>query len=170
MGANRTVLSRMHGATPGGGLLIDPATELVILEFPQPFDHHNGGRVDFGPDGMLYLGLGDGGVENNGQDIEENLLGSVIRIDVSGATAQQPYTIPPGNPFAGTPGARGETWATGIRNPWRMAFDPVTGVLWLADVGEAAPKRSTSSSRAATTAGISAKDQSVTRMVRRATT
>jgi glucose/arabinose dehydrogenase len=101
----------------------------------QPFSNHNGGQIVFGPDGMLYIGLGDGGSgndpENNGQNLG-TLLGSLLRIDVSGDA----HSIPPDNPFVGRQGARAEIWAYGLRNPWRFSFDSVTGDLWLADVGQ----------------------------------
>jgi glucose/arabinose dehydrogenase len=114
-------------------------TELVILDLAQPFRNHNGGAIRFGPDGMLYLGLGDGGSGGDplgsGQDLS-TLLGSIIRIDVRNASALQPYAIPSDNPFVNTPGARDEIWAYGLRNPWRMAFDEATGTLWVGDVGQ----------------------------------
>ena len=110
----------------------------MILEVPQPFRNHNGGAIRFGPDLMLYLGLGDGGSQGdpqgNGQNLE-TLLGSVIRIDVRDASAAQPYAIPPDNPFVGVAGVREEIWAYGLRNPWRMTFDR-DGALWLGDVGQ----------------------------------
>ena len=139
-GARASQLSRLTvvdalGPEPN----VDPASELEILHLEQPFRNHNGGAVRFGPDGLLYLGLGDGGgsgdPQGNGQD-RATLFGSIIRIDVSGATADEPYRIPPDNPFLTTAGARSELWAYGLRNPWRMAFDPATGALWVADVGQ----------------------------------
>ncbi|MEE8336666.1 MAG: PQQ-dependent sugar dehydrogenase [Dehalococcoidia bacterium] len=134
----RSVLSRF--TVPAGSDVADAGSELVILEVGQPFRNHNGGAVRFGPDGMLYLGFGDGGSggdpRGNGQD-PSTLLGSVIRIDVRGASEARPYVIPSDNPiFAAALNARPETWAYGFRNPWRMAFDPATGALWLADVGQ----------------------------------
>jgi glucose/arabinose dehydrogenase len=134
----RSVLSRF--TVPAGADEADAGSELVILELEQPFSNHNGGAVRFGPDGMLYLGFGDGGSggdpRGNGQD-PSTLLGSVIRIDVRAASEAQRYAIPPDNPsFAATLNARPETWAFGFRNPWRMALDPATGALWLADVGQ----------------------------------
>ena len=129
----RSVLSRFKVA---GGTL-DPASEEVILEVEQPFAKHNGGQIAFGPDGYLYAALGDGGSGGdplgNGQNLE-TLLGSIIRIDVSGESG---YTIPPDNPFAGRPGARPEIYAYGLRNPWRFSFDRATGELWAGDVGQA---------------------------------
>ena len=117
----------------------DPASELRVLEVFQPFGNHNGGTIVFGPDGMLYVGLGDGGDANDpfgaGQS-KATLLGKVLRIDVRGATAAKPYTIPADNPFAAEDGARGEIWCYGLRNPWRLAFDRATGELWCGDVGQ----------------------------------
>jgi glucose/arabinose dehydrogenase len=141
-GQRRTRLARFTVDPPGSDS-VAPDSELVVLEVEQPFSNHNGGAIRFGPDGMLYLGFGDGGGRGdplgNGQD-PATLLGSVIRIDVRVASEAQPYAVPPDNPtFDGidaTLNARPETWAFGFRNPWRMAFDPVTGALWLADVGQ----------------------------------
>ena len=117
----------------------DPGSELVMLEIPQPYANHNGGAVRFGPDGMLYLGIGDGGAANDPQGHGQNretLLGTIIRIDVSRSSASEPYRIPTDNPFLGVSGVRPEIWAYGLRNPWRMAFDSVTGDLYVADVGQ----------------------------------
>ena len=124
---------------PDDPLRVDPDSELVILDVEQPYSNHNGGAIRFGPDGMLYLGYGDGGSagdpKRNGQNLG-TLLGSVIRIDVRFASEAGPYSIPAGNPFIQAEGARPEIWAYGLRNPWRMAFDPATGVLWAGDVGQ----------------------------------
>lgn len=133
--AGSTTLSRfLVSSAPD---LADPASEEVILTAAQPFANHNGGQVAFGPDGFLYLGLGDGGgsgdPEGRGQDLSE-LLGSILRIDVRSGL---PYTIPAENPFVGTPGARPEVWSYGLRNPWRFSFDGATGDLYIGDVGEA---------------------------------
>ena len=134
-GARRTRLSRF---TAAGGAA-EPASELVILEVAQPFSNHNGGALRFGPDGMLYLGLGDGGSAgdpaSNAQD-PGTLLGSILRIDVRSASEAAPYRVPEDNPFVGIDGARAEIWAYGLRNPWRMAFDPAGGSLWVGDVGQ----------------------------------
>ena len=111
-------------------------TELVILEIPQPADIHNGGDIEFGSDGMLYLGLGDGGPvwEKQSQRVD-TFLGSIIRIDVRGATEEQPYKVPSDNPLVANPDARPEIWAWGLRNPWRMDIDPESGKIWVGDVG-----------------------------------
>lgn len=114
----------------------DPAPVRTILEVDQPFANHNGGLLVFGPDGMFYIGLGDGGSggdpQGNGQSLG-TLLGKILRIDVDAGT---PYAIPPDNPFVGQAGARGEIWAFGLRNPWRFSFDRETGELFIADVGQ----------------------------------
>jgi len=123
------------------GDVANPASELVVLAIEQPFANHNGGALRFGFDGMLYLGLGDGGSGNDplgsGQD-RSTLLGSIIRLDVRNASVATPYVVPADNPFVGEAGVRPEIWAYGMRNPWRMAFDPVTGALWVGDVGQGA--------------------------------
>ena len=108
-------------------------SELMMLEFYSLGDLHYGGAVRFGPDGMLYLGIGDNGFGDKAQDLG-NLRGKIIRIDRRGATAEQPYRAPADNPFVNTPGARPEIWAYGLRNPWRMAFDR-QGRLFVTDVG-----------------------------------
>lgn len=116
----------------------DPDSELVILEVEQPFANHNGGQIAFGPDGYLYIGLGDGGSAGDplgsGQDTS-SLLGAILRIDVSQSAREHRYAIPPDNPFA-SGGGRGEIWAYGLRNPWRFSFDRDTGELWAGDVGQ----------------------------------
>ena len=111
-------------------------SELVILDIPQPADIHNGGDIEFGSDGMLYLGLGDGGPvwEKQSQRLD-TLLGSIIRIDVRSATEDQPYKVPSDNPLVAIPDARPEIWAWGLRNPWRMDIDPESGRIWVGDVG-----------------------------------
>jgi len=120
--------------------LADPASSLRILTIGhRDFANHNGGLVAFGPDGFLYIGTGDGGGGGdplgNGQNLG-SLLGKLLRIDVRNASVAQPYAIPPLNPFVGQSGRRGEIWAYGLRNPWRYAFDAVTGSVYIADVGQ----------------------------------
>ena len=112
----------------------DPASESVLLTVPQPGVAHKGGQVLFGPDGFLYVGLGDGDDDDhgNGQSLND-LLGSILRIDVSSGDS---YAIPPDNPFMGTTDARPEIWSYGFRNPWRFTFDRGTGDLYIGDVGE----------------------------------
>ena len=139
---HRTVVARFE---------VDPSdpdralseSETIILEIEQPYDTHNGGRLVFGPDGYLYVGMGDGGwagdPEENAQDTS-TLLGAVLRIDVDHPTEDRLYGIPSDNPFVGADCApadcREEIWAYGFRNPWRFSFDPATGRMWLGDVGQ----------------------------------
>jgi glucose/arabinose dehydrogenase len=126
-----TVLSRFQ--VPGDA--IDTGSERRILEVPDFAGNHNGGRVLFGPDGYLYLSLGDGGgggdPQENGQNVD-SLLGKMVRIKVTG---EDRYSVPPDNPFVGT-GGLDEIWAYGLRNPWRFSFDRATGSLWAGDVGQ----------------------------------
>ena len=115
----------------------NPASSKLLLQIDQPYSNHNGGHVFFGPDGMFYIGMGDGGSGgdpgNRAQNPDE-LLGKLLRIDVDRG---DPYAIPPDNPFAREPGrGRPEIWALGLRNPWRCAFDPAEGLLYIADVGQ----------------------------------
>lgn len=121
---------------PGSPDVAMAGSEVVVLAVDQPYANHNGGAIAFGPDGYLYIALGDGGSggdpQNNGQRLD-TLLGKILRIDVD---AGSPYGIPAGNPFASTPGARDEIWLTGLRNPWRFSFDRSTGDLWIGDVGQ----------------------------------
>ncbi|HVO88562.1 MAG TPA: PQQ-dependent sugar dehydrogenase, partial [Casimicrobiaceae bacterium] len=113
----------------------DPGSERILLVIPQPFENHNGGALRFGPDGFLYIGMGDGGSGNDpgnrAQDRNE-LLGKILRIDVDHGS---PYAIPAGNPFA-SGGGRAEIWALGLRNPWRFSFDRATGDFYIGDVGQ----------------------------------
>jgi glucose/arabinose dehydrogenase len=121
--------------TSAGNPNLANTAERVILEIDQPFDNHNGGQLHFGPDGYLYIGMGDGGSggdpQNHGQNLN-SLLGKLLRIDVDAA---QPYASPSDNPFVGVDG-RDEVWAYGLRNPWRFSFDRDNGRLFLADVGQ----------------------------------
>jgi glucose/arabinose dehydrogenase len=131
--AGHTVIDEIAMA----GDRLRPATRRTLLTQQQPFANHNGGDLTFGPDGMLYIGLGDGGSGGDplgsGQDLG-TLLGALLRIDPAG----DPYAIPPDNPFVDDPAARAEIWAYGLRNPWRFSFDAGTGDLWIADVGQSA--------------------------------
>ncbi len=132
-----TVVSELRSSADG--LSADPSSEHVLLRVDQPFANHNGGELAFGPDGYLYVGLGDGGSagdpHGNGQNTNA-LLGKILRIDVDGTpTNGRAYAIPAGNPFANGGGAP-EVWAYGLRNPWRFGFDRETGDLYIADVGQ----------------------------------
>lgn len=134
-----TIVSRftaINGNTAG-----DPNSEVILLSIPQPFSNHNGGMIEFGPDGNLYVGMGDGGSANDpgarSQNINE-LLGKFLRITPSTAANPTPpaYTVPADNPYVGVPGAD-EIWAIGVRNPWRWSFDRGgTNQLWAGDVGQ----------------------------------
>jgi len=117
----------------------DPASETILLHVDQPFANHNGGAVEFGPDGRLYIGLGDGGSEGDPQGYGrklDTLLAKILRIGVDPDGTGRPYTIPSDNPFLTTAGAMPEIWLTGLRNPWRFRFDRTTGDLWIGDVGQ----------------------------------
>lgn len=116
----------------------DVGSARPVLSVEQPFNNHNGGNLVFGPDGMLWIGLGDGGSANdpgNRAQKPNTLLGKMLRIDPR-PSADKPYSIPPDNPFVSVPGTRPEIWALGLRNPWRYSFDRETGDLWIGDVGQ----------------------------------
>ena len=141
-GDGGTVVSELRAS--GDGRTADPGSERIILTQSQPFPNHNGGQLTFGPDGYLYLGLGDGGASGDPFDNAQNtevLLGKILRLDVDGATdGNRGYAIPPDNPFAAQgvrPGdGRPEIWAYGLRNPWQFSFDAASGDLYIADVGQ----------------------------------
>lgn len=133
--AGTTVVARYHlSADPD---VANPASEQVLLTVAQPFANHNGGQLAFGSDGFLYISLGDGGSGGDPGNRAQNpgtLLGKILRLDVeSGAS---PYGVPADNPFVGQVGWLPEIWALGLRNPWRMAFDRLTGDLYIGDVGQ----------------------------------
>ena len=148
----RSVIAR-YEVDPANPDLGNPDSELILLEVSQSFGNHNAGQIAFGPDGYLYIALGDGGSGGDPQEHGQNpgtLLGSMLRIDIDGESEQSPmlvpdcgagpnatYTIPADNPLADGPGGDcDEIWAYGLRNPWRFSFDSVTGMLWAADVGQ----------------------------------
>lgn len=128
--------TRITRFTSKDRVLTDPETAEVLLRFRQDFRNHNGGWIGFGPDGMLYIGNGDGGSANDphehGQALD-TLLGKILRIDVSPATG---YRAPSDNPFVRRKNAKPEIWAYGVRNPWRCSFDRETGDFWMGDVGQ----------------------------------
>lgn len=134
-----TVLSELTGSQDGDAApVLDPASEQVLLTVDQPFLNHKGGQLAFGPDGYLWFGLGDGGSGGDPLGNGQNpfaLLGSILRLDVSQPGA---YAVPPDNPFADGSGGAREVYLYGLRNPWRFSFDPETGLLWIADVGQGA--------------------------------
>ena len=131
-----TVIAEYRADPPQAGS-VDPETREVLLEFDQPYPNHNGGQLAFGPDGMLYIGSGDGGgagdPQDNGQSLE-TFLGKLLRIDVDASGSE--YGAPADNPFVDDSEARPEIWAFGLRNPWRFSFDATTDTLWVADVGQ----------------------------------
>jgi glucose/arabinose dehydrogenase len=134
-GDTRLVEYRRSDSNP---LVADPQSARLVLAVDQPYANHNGGLALFGPDRLLYVGLGDGGSANDperrGQD-RSTLLGKILRIDPR-PSAGRPYAIPGSNPFVGTSGARPEIYAYGLRNPWRFSFDSSTGALAIGDVGQ----------------------------------
>lgn len=131
-----TVVSELAGAQDAGAApTLDPGSERVILQLDQPYENHNGGQLAFGPDGHLYLGLGDGGAGGDPHGHGQNattLLGSILRLDIE----EEPYGIPADNPFADGGGGAPEVYLYGLRNPWRFSFDRTSGELWVADVGQ----------------------------------
>ncbi len=137
-----SVISRFSSNSDGTKVV--PASEQVILTVAQPNENHNGGGIAFGPDGFLYIGLGDGGGAGDADDNAQNtgnLLGAMLRIDVNKSANGKPYAIPADNPFAASAGCSSgdgcpEIWAWGLRNPWRWSFDTQTGKLWAGDVGQ----------------------------------
>ena len=131
--AGNTVIARYSVNTTNPN--VAQTTGTILMTITQPFSNHNGGTIKFGPDGYLYIGMGDGGSggdpNGNGQNIN-SLLGKMLRIDVDGTS---PYTSPATNPYVGVAGAD-EIWAIGLRNPWKFSFDSLNGDLWIADVGQ----------------------------------
>ncbi|RYD24605.1 MAG: hypothetical protein EOP87_25815, partial [Verrucomicrobiaceae bacterium] len=137
-GPRRTVLSEFM--VPEGDVFqADARSERIVLEYPHPLGNHWGGGIAFGPEGFLYVGIGDGGLRDDPYRLSQNLWslhGKILRLDVDKRSAGLGYGIPTDNPFADKQEVRGEIWASGFRNPWGMAFDAVSGALWCADVGQ----------------------------------
>ena len=132
---NEIVIARYARSAANPDIASPTGTVLLAIAHPQ-FANHNGGKLAFGPDGYLYIGVGDGGSANDPRNNAQNLsqlLGKILRIDVDGAVG---YAIPPDNPFVGQAAARPEVWAYGLRNPWRFSFDRATGDLYIGDVGQ----------------------------------
>jgi glucose/arabinose dehydrogenase len=128
-----SVLVVRYTVAPGAPDKVDPSTASTIMALPKRSRYHNGGTLAFGPDGYLYISVGDDEASEEAQ-LLTSVYGKILRIDVESA---QPYAIPPSNPFVNLPGARGEIWSYGFRNPWRFSFDRATGDMWIADVGDA---------------------------------
>ena len=146
-GKDRTVIAR-YSVSDSDPDRADPTSAKVLLEIEQDFSNHNGGNILFGPDGYLYIGMGDGGSSNDPNERSQDptsLLGKMLRIDVDGLPPAEPndlcglkaaYGIPPDNPFAGGTGDCDEIWALGLRNPWRWSFDRYSGDMFIGDVGQ----------------------------------
>ncbi len=133
--SGNTIISRFQ-VNPNDPNTADALSEQRIMFLSQPFGNHNGGQIHFGPDGYLYIGMGDGGSGGDPQNQGQNpatLLGALLRIDVNGTES---YTVPSDNPFVNDPTQADEIWAYGLRNPWRFSFDHQTGDLYLSDVGQ----------------------------------
>ncbi|MBV9582051.1 MAG: PQQ-dependent sugar dehydrogenase [Chloroflexi bacterium] len=122
-----------YTVAPGQPNQVDPSTATTVMSIPKRSKFHNGGTLAFGPDGYLYVSVGDDETSQEAQSVS-SIFGKILRIDVDSA---QPYAVPPTNPFVDTPGARTEIWSYGFRNPWRFSFDRATGDLWVGDVGDA---------------------------------
>ncbi len=136
--AGDTQISRFS-VSAGDPNLADPNSEFLLLNVEQPFSNHNGGCLQFGSDGYLYIALGDGGSAGDPGNRSQNLethLGKMLRIDIDNTDGGNNYAIPTDNPFVGNPDALDEIWAFGLRNPWRFSFDTVSNELWIGDVGQ----------------------------------
>ncbi len=138
--AGQSIIARYQASASNPDVTDYSAGGLTLLSVPQPYANHKGGWIAFGPDSMLYISLGDGGLAGDPNGNAWNLgslLGKILRIDVRNSSQASPYAIPSNNPFVGVGGAKGEVWAYGLRNPWRNSFDRATGQFYIGDVGEA---------------------------------
>jgi len=134
--AGDTVINEYRLSPPSSNRVTLPGRRIIKID--QPYVNHNGGDIAFGPDGFLYIGMGDGGSggdPGNRAQSRNTLLGKILRINVNGHTATRGYLIPSSNPYVGRAG-RDEIWSYGLRNPWRFSIDPATGALWIGDVGQ----------------------------------
>src|SRR3954471_1628796 len=135
---NGDTVIREYRTSSSNPNVVDPSTARLILKVTQPYDNHNGGMLAFGPDGYLYIGMGDGGSAGdpgNRAQSTGGLLGKILRIDIDHSTSTTHYRSPSTNPYVGRAGLD-QIWSRGLRNPWRFSFDRVTGQLWIGDVGQ----------------------------------
>lgn len=136
--SGHTVVAR-YTVTVADSNVADANSELILMTVNQPYSNHNGGDIHFGPDGYLYIGLGDGGSQGDPGNRSQNMLerlGKMLRIDVDNPSLGSNYGIPPTNPYVALSSVLPEIWAAGLRNPWRFSFDPLTGDMWIGDVGQ----------------------------------
>ena len=131
--ANDASVNVVRYTLSAGQNQVDPATASPVMIIPKRSKFHNGGTLEFGPEGYLYISVGDDEASEEAQQLT-SIYGKILRVDVASA---QPYATPPSNPFVDQPGARGEIWSYGFRNPWRFSFDRATGDMWVGDVGDA---------------------------------
>jgi glucose/arabinose dehydrogenase len=152
---NGNTVVREYRASSSNKNVVATSTARTILKVSQPYANHNGGMLAFGPDGYLYIGLGDGGSggdPGNRAQNKDSLLGKILRIDVNGTTSTKNYRNPASNPYVGRAG-RNEIWQIGVRNPWRFSFDRANGSLWIGDVGQSAWEEIDRAVRTSTGAG-----------------
>jgi glucose/arabinose dehydrogenase len=152
---NGNTVIREYRVSSTNSNVVATSTARTILRITQPYDNHNGGMLAFGPDGYLYIGMGDGGSGGDPGNRAQNtgvLLGKILRININGSTSTKGYLIPSTNPYVGKTGAD-EIWQLGVRNPWRFSFDRANGSLWIGDVGQAAWEEIDRATRTASGAG-----------------
>jgi glucose/arabinose dehydrogenase len=152
---NGNTVIREYRVSSTNSNVVATSTARTILRITQPYDNHNGGMLAFGPDGYLYIGMGDGGSGGDPGNRAQNpgvLLGKILRININGSTSTKGYLIPSTNPYVGKTGAD-EIWQLGVRNPWRFSFDRANGNLWIGDVGQSAWEEIDRATRTASGAG-----------------